>query len=173
MSVRRTVAALVGAALLLAGCTDEPEPRFEPTDSPSPSESETSAEPEAQTPEEFIREWVATYNKFEGTGDASELEELNSSCGTCADIIEVVASAYEHGGYLKSEGWGVRGSLEVLYSRQNATGFRATVDVAPSRYKASADSDIQRGTGGPVTMEFDLRRVDGAWRMADLTRNAT
>ncbi len=58
MGVRRTLAALVGAALLLAGCTDEPTPRFDPTPSPSPTESETTAEPEAQSPEEFIREWV-------------------------------------------------------------------------------------------------------------------
>lgn len=56
MSVRRHAAALLAAALLLAGCSDDPEPRFEPTETPSPTESSSAAEPEAQTPEEFIRE---------------------------------------------------------------------------------------------------------------------
>ena len=58
MSVRCTLAAALAAGLLLAGCTDEPEPEFTPTETPSPSASESeTAEPEAQGPEEFIEEW--------------------------------------------------------------------------------------------------------------------
>lgn len=173
MSVRRTAAALIGAALLLAGCSDDPEPRFEPTPSPSPTESKTTTEPEAQTPEEFIREWVETYNAFEDTGDATDLAALGAGCGTCADIIEVVASAYADGGFVRSEGWAFEGPLRERYSSPLAAGLEATVQVAPSRYKATADSDVERGTGGPVLMEFDLRRVKGAWRMADLTRSSS
>ncbi len=59
MSVRRSLALALVAALVLAGCQDEPEPRFDPpSESSSPSDPATSDEPEAQTAEEFIREWV-------------------------------------------------------------------------------------------------------------------
>ena len=60
MSVRRSAALALIAALVLAGCQDEPEPRFEPTPShsSSPTDPETD-EPEAQTAQRFIREWVA------------------------------------------------------------------------------------------------------------------
>ncbi len=82
MSVRRTLAAGLAAGLLLAGCTDEPEPEFTPTESPSPSpsasESET-AEPEAQSPEEFIEEWFDLNLEMQNTGDTRPF--LNASRG--------------------------------------------------------------------------------------------
>lgn len=169
MFARRTAAALLVAGLLLAGCSEDPEPRFAPTQSPSPTESETTAAPEAQSPEEFVREWVRTYNSFETDGDDEQLEALHRNCATCETVLSVVSQAYANGGFVKSDGWTVEKS-EELYRRDNAAGVRTQVAVSPSRYKASESSEVTRGTGGRVTMEFDLVRRDGGWRLSDLTR---
>src|SRR5688500_14938940 len=101
MSVRRTAAALLGIALLLTGCTDDAEPRFEPIPSASPSESETSAEPEAQTPEEFIREWFAAALEMQNSGRTEPVAELSRDCQPCRDLIGTVESIYESGGSIR------------------------------------------------------------------------
>lgn len=173
MSVRRAAAAALAAGLLLTGCSDDPEPRFEPTGSPSPTESSSSAAPQAQTPEEFIREWVTAYNEFESTGDASTVRRLSGDCAACSDIIDVVSDAYSRGGYLRSDGWTLPAEIETTYSRKAAVGLRASVKVAASEYRASGSSKIVRTPAAAIVMEFDLEKTGQSWRMFDLTRVAS
>ena len=69
-------AGLVVAVMALAGCTDEPEPRFEdPTETPSASESSSAAaEPEPWEEKSkagavaFARHWVETVQRGAGFG---------------------------------------------------------------------------------------------------------
>ncbi len=65
-------AGLVAAVMALAGCTDEPEPRFEePTETPSASDPTSSAAAEPEPWEEkskagavaFARHWVELFNE--------------------------------------------------------------------------------------------------------------
>ncbi|QBR93743.1 hypothetical protein [Nocardioides euryhalodurans] len=168
---RRLIAAAITGVLLLAGCQDEPQPRFaDPPDSPSPSESETSAVPEAQSPEEVLDAWLATYTEFESTGEPQALRSLSQACATCEEVIRIVVTAHDRGGYLRSDGWSIKGSPSVIYERPRATGLRAEVEVSPSRYKATANSPVERGTGGVITMEFDLERTNEGWLVSDFTR---
>ncbi len=88
MSVRRTLTALLGAALLLAGCSDDPEPRVTPTASPSPSESETSAEPTPQSPEEFIREWFELDTEMQNTGRDETFPWRCPDCEPCDELAD-------------------------------------------------------------------------------------
>ncbi len=71
-------ASLVVAVMALAGCTDEPKPRFEePTETPSASESTSSAAAEPEPWEEkskagavaFAKHWVDTFNDAQAPGD--------------------------------------------------------------------------------------------------------
>ncbi len=105
MSVRRTVAALLGAALLLAGCSDDPEPRFQPTDSPSPTESESSAEPEAQTPEEFIREWFELNTEMQNTGETEAFLETSARLQSLQQTwLDEWSEFYADGGFIRIDG---------------------------------------------------------------------
>ncbi len=68
--VRRWVATAVVVPLLAAGCSDDPEPRFEPSPSPSPTESTSEpAEPEAWEVKSeagavaFAKHWIDVFNE--------------------------------------------------------------------------------------------------------------
>jgi hypothetical protein len=173
MSVRRQAALAAVVAVLVGGCSGEPEPRFEePTSSATPSES-PSPEMRPTSPRATVAEWIEIYNEFEKSGDATELRALATRCTSCEDVIKVVASAYDRGGFVRSGGWQLKGRPAVLYSRPRSAGVRAVVEVAPSRYKASSNSRVERGPGGTVTMDFDLRRIHAEWRIWQWTRRAT
>lgn len=162
MSVRRTVAALVGAALLLAGCSGDPEPRFEPPDSPSPSESETSAEPEAQTPEEFIREWFRVGTEMQNTGDTAAFRSLSKDCKPCASFADDVEDVYRAGGYISIE------SERLLDVKQLASGdYVVKVRSSPTEFRESSDAQVDSFPGGVNTYQVALTERDGSWLLAD------
>jgi len=163
MSVRRTAALALAAAVLLAGCQDEPEPEFDPTPTESPSKSEPTEEPEAETAKKFVRDWVETYNAFEASGDSSTYASLNKGCSTCNDIQETVEEAYDSGGFLKSDGWQILGTVDGT-----PPTLTATVEVSPSQYKASAGAGVERADGGRIIVEFRVREIAGAWKLTDL-----
>ena len=110
MSVRRSAApalvAVLVAVLVLAGCQDEPEPRFEPTpsDSSSPTDPETSEEPQAQTAEEFIDEWFDLAVEIQNTGDSEPLLEVSEGCRPCKSLITSVEAIYADGGSVRDPG---------------------------------------------------------------------
>jgi hypothetical protein len=149
---------------------DAPPPRSSPP--ACCSRVAATAEPQAQSPEEFVNQWVAVYNDFEDSGDASVFASLNAQCATCQDFITLVEEAYAKGGFVKSAGWKVE-STEEFYRRPGAVGIRATVMVSPSRYKPDDAGEVTVGRGGEVVMEFDLVRRDGQWKLATVTRSAT
>ncbi len=68
--VRRWVATAVVVPLLAAGCSDDPEPRFEPSPSPSPTESTSEpSEPKAWEVKSekgavaFAKHWIDVFNE--------------------------------------------------------------------------------------------------------------
>ena len=67
MHVRRALALTFVVPLVLAGCSDEPEPTPqmpEPTtSSPTPTATESET-PEAESAEEFIRRWQAAADEM-------------------------------------------------------------------------------------------------------------
>ena len=163
MSVRRSIVLGFAVAVLLAGCQGDPEPKVEPTPSESSSETSPSNEPQPQTAEQFVRAWVETYNDFEASGDATAFTALNKDCSTCDDIEHTVESAYASGGFLKSRGWQILGNVSGA-----PPTLTAVIDVPPSRYKPSADADVERSQGGRITVEFRVRKLGGGWRVTDL-----
>jgi hypothetical protein len=162
MSVRRTAAALLTAALLLAGCSDDPEPRFEPTETPTPTETPSAAEPQAQSPEEFIREWVALDRDMQRTGETEAYLAVSDSCGTCRDFAKRVEKVYAAGGSIDTRGWTVRQltqkrpglfSLEVTTSETSVT---PSADAAPEVYQRTSTS-----------YEIEIDQSDAGWIVTD------
>ena len=94
-------AGLVVAVMALAGCTDEPEPRFEePTETPSASDPTSSAAAEPEPWEEkskagavaFAGIGLSLQRVLDATGDTAALEAL-STVGACT--CDSVHSAIE------------------------------------------------------------------------------
>jgi len=163
MSVRRTWAALATAALLLAGCSDDPEPRYEPTESPSPSESETSAEPEAQTPEEFLAEWVVLQRNMQNSGDTEAFLAASKGCESCEETARLVERFYADGGFVKTDG---RSILEITTLELNKT-YDVRVRSAPTKYKEAANGPLQSFPGGVTTYRVTLRPNGQTWILTD------
>lgn len=164
MSVRRTLVALVGAVLLLTGCTADAEPRFTPTDSPSPSVSETSAEPEAQTPEEFIREWFELNTEMQNTGETAAFLAVSKSCRPCASLAKRVDRIYSAGGFIRLDTQRV---ADIDLGSRSATikQFDVVVITAPTKYRESEDGKLLSYGGGRASYQLTLIREESSWRM--------
>jgi hypothetical protein len=97
-------------ALVLGGCSGEPEPRIAPSESPSPATSSesTSADPSPSNPVATVRAWVDAQNDALTTGDTEQLKVLSADpCQACDDFIEPIERVYRQGGYFRTEGWKV------------------------------------------------------------------
>jgi hypothetical protein len=116
MHVRHALALTLAVPVLLAGCSDDPEPTPkipEPTSSsPSPTEP-ASEEPEAESPEEFIRRWVEVGDEMQVTGETAEYERMvDESCDACASFVNSVRDVYSSGGSVEFEGARINGIRE-------------------------------------------------------------
>ena len=143
MSVRRSAALALAAALVLAGCQDEPEPRFEPTPSASssPTDPETSEEPQAQTAEEFIEEWVDLHTEMQNTGETDAFLEASSGCRPCNKFADRIGAIYAAGGFVKTDGWTVDRTQCVGPAQQ--TRCDADVRSSPTEYRDDATSEVE------------------------------
>lgn len=171
----RTLASIMVLALLLAGCTDDPEPKFadptsdpptsEPTTSPTtstPTSTPTQA-PERLSPEETVRAWVDARNQLLRDGDPSAVDALSStSCETCTELNRDIAAIYEAGGYFRTKGWIVEGA-------RRKPDFRRSNEVATAIEFAGGVTLLKRG-GEPRRydaeknfIDFTLTREGGVW----------
>jgi len=157
------VAALVGTALLLAGCSDDPEPRFvPPSESPSPTESATSAEPAAQTPEEFIREWFSVGADMQNTGDTEAFLAMTSSCDSCQSLADRVARYYADGGFIRIASQDVTDIVP-----RSDREFSVVVDAAATTFKESSTGKRRTLPGGPNEFRVFIRKDQSGWKVTD------
>ena len=93
--VRRCVVAAVVLPLMAAGCSDDPQPKFEPSPSDSPSQSTSDpAEPKAWEVKSekgavaFAKHWIDVFNAAMETGDTTALADLSSdACKSCTYFV--------------------------------------------------------------------------------------
>ena len=86
-----------GEASSTAGSAD-PTPSASDTSSPS----DPSPTPDTETPEEFVRAWVAEYNAMQNTGDTEKFRGMSRRCETCITVADRMDGYYEAGGYVKT-----------------------------------------------------------------------
>jgi hypothetical protein len=164
MSVRRTLAATLAAGVLLAGCSDDPEPTFEPPASPSPSESESSsAEPEAQSPEEFIREWVMLDNAMTVSGETEEFRAASKGCDACESYADQVEGIYEEGGFIRTRG---RTVVDVRPA-QGRNAYELEIESAPTKYREMEGGPLRKLEGGAATFRLVLGKRNDQWVVID------
>ena len=171
--VSRTRAVLVASsllpALLLAGCSDDdPEPKFGPTPSATPSSASPSATATASAlgPEETVRAWVDAQNAAMEGEDSSAVRALaTSDCSTCDSLVDPVDEVITAGGRFETAGWTVD-HLKAVNSESNSATVKAAITIAGGRTYPSADATPVKYDVDRSILEFKLRNVDGAWRIA-------
>lgn len=167
MHVRRALALTIAVPVLLAGCSDDPEPTPkipEPTSSsPSPTEPATG-EPEAESPEEFIRRWASEEARMENTGDTADYRALSQKCRACIELADLVEQYYGAGGFVEWDGWNIRSI------RSRGTGNRAflvKVHSAPTKYAEKAGGKEKSFPGGPGAHLITLAPDGTSWQVVD------
>ncbi len=150
----------VAAALVLAGCSSDPQPR-DPTPSATPTSTATPPPlpPQASedTPEgaaAFVSYWVEVSNYAAATGDVDELSRISDpDCSGCQSYIDLYRDTYEAGGYFRGGDWEL-GELTVDYSE--GEGYLSTeVAYASGQYKKSSSA-------GPQSTSEDSEKVSFA-----------
>lgn len=168
MHVRRALALTLAVPVLLAGCSDDPEPTPkipEPTSSsPTPTETATE-EPETESPEEFIRRWAAVEAEMENTGDTAQYLEMSQRCQACTKLADLIQGYYKAGGSVRWDGWTIRTIEEEPGAGKNA--YAVSVTSAPTRYKESAAGPAKRLDGGSSTHLLRLARSGDSWIVVD------
>ena len=174
-------AGLVIAMTALAGCTNDPEPRFEePAESPSASESTSSAAAEPEPWEEksktgavaFARRWVDALNEAQVSGDVERLRASSTPrCVTCRDLTAQLEALYKAGGRMETRGWRVLlvGPPAGVVSRSAKVTLR--VERAPQRV-FEGNGPPQRFEGDRSTFSAGLIWHDDQWLMDELVRFA-
>lgn len=171
MHVRRALALTVLAPLLLTGCSDgdpeaEPTPKMPDSSSstPTPTESES---PEVESAEDFVRRWVDVSNEMQQTGETSAYLEISGKCRPCKQVAQQVASAFEAGGYVRTDGWTIKSIKDR--SGGGKPIYDVRVNSAPTELKASKTSKPSRLPGGDLVYRFRLND-EAPWQLTQLTQ---
>ena len=170
MHVRLALA--VAGALLLAGCSGDPEPTPKLPDptpsssSPTATESET---PEAESAEEFIRRWSDELQKMQASGETEAFRKLGPNCESCIAAADRVDEVYGANGRIEWDGWKI---LSIEPIGKSETEFRAEMDSAPTRIRETRRGKWQTLKGGRVTRILELQRVGDEWLMARTAQQA-
>lgn len=175
----RIVVAGLLAALLLAACTDDPEPRFaEPSPSPSASESTSPAVDEKEPWERkskagavaFAKHWIDVFNEAQMSGDTSTFAASNTErCVSCRDLTEQLKEIYDDGGSLRSEGWRVIDLVPRPGSLLSDTEVVLRIDRSPQRI-VDGDGRVQRFPGGEATFSMGVTWAKDRWLVDELVR---
>jgi hypothetical protein len=162
---------------VLTGCSDDvssARPPTVPASSPSTSSTaDPSPTPDEQTPEEFVRAWVAEYNAMQNTGETEKFRSLSLRCKACASVADQMDAIYGAGGYVKTKGWSLT-SLRV--SKPNGKGQRVVtveVDSAPIEYVEEAGGPTQSFPGGDSRYELSIAPRTATWNMFNIAQVAT
>jgi len=169
----RSIALAIAALLLLASCSDDPEP-IEPT--ASPSRSKTSSAPampnEARenTPSgaaTFVSYWVDVSNIASQTGDTKELVRIsNEDCAGCRTYIKLYEETYAAGGYFKGSEWRLS-DVKVQPGGTEHLVF-AHVDAPVGTFKRTSDSKLERGNQEDSDLVFGVSFSAGEWHLTQL-----
>jgi hypothetical protein len=175
-SIRRYVVAAVLLPLLAAGCSDDPQPKFEPSASDSPSESTSDpAQPKAWEVKSekgavaFARHWVYVFNEAQRTGNTEPMEAISGpGCGSCNGFVEMLDDLYADGGHLESRGWRVLESVPAPGMPAREAEVTMTILRTPQRIHEGDGSKPESFSGGRATYAARLGWTGGQWQMADL-----
>jgi len=176
MRVRR-LAALTAALPLLAlsGCggdNPKPKPLDPPSTSASPSPTATTT-PQADTPEEVIRKFVAAQNQIQRTGDSAPFRALTYKCQACNGFADQVDQIYADGGYIHTKGSTIKSIKKSPEWSATRPVYIAVTDSSPTTYLSSKDGKPDHFQGGITHDSYELVKHGGAWKVTNLEELAS
>lgn len=170
-SLGRAGPILLVAVLVLAGCSDDPEPKFsaEPSESASgsgtPSASPTASRNEL-TPVETVQAWVRARNEALSSGDTNGMKALTlPSCESCQYETRPIERVHDDGGSFSTEGW-TMDSGRVTSRTEAKVTVTAAMSLAGGKTRESAGADPVVYAPTKKLLTFRLRRYDGNWRIS-------
>ena len=155
-----------------ASSTAGPDPTPSPSVTGSPSDPSPSHSPDTQTPEEFVRAWVAEYNAMQNSGDTEKFRSMSRRCETCATVADRMDRYYEAGGYVKTDGLTIN---RLRVSKADAKGQRAVtihVRAAPTEYAEEEGGPVQELPGGDPVLQLSIQPRRTSWNTYDIVQVA-
>jgi hypothetical protein len=165
----RSFALAIAAVMLLASCSDDPEP-IEPTDSPSSQPSAAPVLPskaEKETPDgaiAFVAHWIETFNFAVNTGAIDPFIALNRpTCGGCKSYEDQIIKSNRDSAEVRSFKW-VGGKSNL---REDRT-LEATIRARDYEVRDSAAEKWAQVRGSTFKLGFDLSWGDERWQVDEL-----
>ena len=172
--MRRTVAALA-AALLLAGCRGDPEPKIEavPTESPTVSVSESPssspAQPRVESAGAYLRRWAMLDAEMQNSGDTSAYREATPDCATCTVFADRVDRIYANGGSISFDGQTVT-QIQKFAANNEVAKFDVSIDAGPTEFRENAQAAVATLPGGPTLFRVTIRKAGSTWTLLEADR---
>jgi len=165
----RSIALAIAAVLLLASCSDDPEP-IEPTAS-APAEPTAAptlpAKAEEETPDgaiAFVAHWIATFNFAVNVGAVEGFKALNEpGCEGCKSYENEIVRLNRNGAEVRDFKW-IGGKTSLTEER------RLEVAIKSSDYQVrdSEADDWATVKGARQQLGFELMWSDGRWKVHQL-----
>ena len=174
--VRRCVVAAVVLPLMAAGCSDDPQPKFEPSPSDSPSQSTSDpAEPKAWEVKSekgavaFTKHWIDVFNEAGKTGQTSQLKDLSApTCKSCSNFADQIDDLYAKGGRLETRGWSVLAAVPVEGLPNSKPRVSLRIRQSPQKVYDGESNSVDSFPGGKATFSARLAWVPDGWSMSEL-----
>jgi hypothetical protein len=162
MHVRRTLAALFAASCLLSGCGGTSSAADPPVSGSPTSPAPTTHPPAHESPQHFIRRFALIEEAMENTGNLGPYVALARGCHACLDLAHQVRSFFRAGGYVRWDGWEIRG-IAPYTSGPDGESFAVKVHSAATAFRKSSSGPIHHLDGGPATEIVTLKRSGHSW----------
>jgi hypothetical protein len=165
MHVRRALALALAVPLLLAGCTDDPEPTPKIPDPTTSSPTDEPTETETPAPEsavDFIRRWQATSDEMQRTGETAPYLDISSGCRACMSLADNVADIYDGGGSIEFAG------SDITHMDRSGTQpptFDVDLRVAKTVIRRKEGDAPETLPAGEMSIRVTLKRVHGDWTL--------
>ena len=166
-------------AVLLAGCSDDPEPKEpDPSGSTSPEPTATPPPlPEAATQETpegaaaFVDHYLAVLNYAAHTGDTEPLESLSEQdCSGCRDYAEHFAERAEAGGSL--EGGDFRAGQITVKPYGSDTSLVTELKISSGTVVETEGSPATSFGESTETVTFVATYSEGKWSISQFVPGA-
>jgi hypothetical protein len=180
MRTTRLLAALVAAALLLAGCGGSPKPSTLPSKSPTPSPSASPSPTPPVTPaavrlktkegaEATVRLFLDTLAYAGASGQTDELRATYAaSCTKCEAIAKGIDDTYGAGGSIRGGAWHPT-QLKFYAIKGNVAYIDAVVDYGPQTWTRTSSASPQHAPAQKnVLKAFQLIWSSGRWSVGAL-----
>jgi hypothetical protein len=112
---------------------------------------------------------VEVLTDMQNTGETAAFMAMCPDSGSCQQLVRLVDSYYEAGGWLKTKPWTVVGVEKVGQSGATLQ-LNAEIRSSATEYKKSSSSPVERFEGGLTHNQLFLRRLNGDWVIQEWTQ---